>query len=83
MVTKTIERVKLSHRALLARINRRETIDHRIVKRTRPDCRDIHDLGQYYSVDLRRNMIVAKDIDLEQYGRELKVLQPYEVMAEE
>ena len=36
------------------------------------------DVGRYFVVDLKRNVVAYSDVDLEQLGRELGVLQPWE-----
>ena len=40
------------------------------------------DLGRHYVIDLRSNCVLHKDVDLEEFGRELGVLRPYEAVAE-
>ena len=41
-----------------------------------------HDLGRHYIIDLRGNVVLRKDVDIEELGRELGVLRPYEAVAE-
>ena len=79
---KTIK-VKVSDRALLARINRKLLKEDRIVKKCRPDSRSYHDLGDYYMVDLRSNGVLFhyKNLDLSKLAKELELLKPYEELA--
>jgi len=74
----TKERVPITEKALYQRINRKLKADDEVLKRARG--RLATTLGDYYTVDLQRNCIMLKDIDLEDYGRELGVLQPYETL---
>lgn len=40
-------------------------------------------VSDYYTVDLRLNAVIRKHVDLEDLGRELKVLEPYEELIQE
>jgi len=75
-------RVPVSLRALIQRINRRLVQDDEMVKATRGD-RWRGELGEFYRIDVNRNAIVEKDVDLEALGREMKALQRYERLARE
>jgi hypothetical protein len=67
----------VSKSALVARINRRLRKSREALRR----ARDVTDgqgyrypnpeLGRHYLVDLDHNFILAKDLDLEEFGREL------------
>ncbi len=69
--------VPVTLRALLQRINRRLLDDGETVRAARGD-QARKDLGDYYRLDFKRNAVVEKDVDVEQLGRKLGVLQPYE-----
>jgi hypothetical protein len=73
------QQVSVSNRALVQRINRKLRPDCEALKKARP--RWWNELGDYYIVDYNRNWIVAKDVDIEDLGRELGVLQPHETMG--
>ncbi len=75
-------RVPVSARALLQRINRRLVKDDGMVKATRGN-RWRHELGDFYTVDIKRNAIIEKDVDLEALGRKMKALQRYERLVKE
>ena len=83
---KAKRRVPVSERALVQRINRALAKDEweppPILKKTR-GARALVDLGEFYVIDQRRNLIVEKDVDLERYGRELGALEDWEELAEE
>lgn len=64
----------LSNGALILRINRRLAKDDQAVRKCRETSRDHNELGDYYVVNTSMNVIVAKQVDLEEYGRELGVL---------
>ena len=38
-------------------------------------------IGRYYILDVRRESIARRDVDIESLGRELKALQPWETIA--
>jgi hypothetical protein len=75
------KKAPVSVRALIQRLNRKLKSDDTIVKKTRPDSRAWSDLGDYYVLDLNRNLIVDRRLDvddLEKMGREKKVLADWE-----
>jgi hypothetical protein len=56
--------------------------DDQMVKTTRGRRAQL-DLGRHYVFNWRRNWIDAHHIDLESYGREYRVLEPYEHLYDE
>ena len=74
--------VPVGKRALIARINRTLKKDDEMLKATRGE-RARSDLGDYYIIDVRGNLILHKDVDLEDLGRELGVLKGVEHLEEE
>jgi len=72
--------VPIKRRALIARINRAIAPDHQLMI-TRGDVAK-SEMGEFWVRDNRRNYVARKDVDLEAYARELKVLQDYEKLAE-
>jgi hypothetical protein len=70
----------VSRRALIQRINRQlaKQDEHlRINRSTRwPE------LGTYYIVDIRRNTITVKDVDLEAKAQELSAIRDWEALTE-
>jgi hypothetical protein len=75
-------RVPVTTRALLQRINRAFQGDDEILKKSR-GMRAFLDVGEYYTVDVRRNSICRANVDPEKLGRELEVLAEWEYWAEE
>jgi hypothetical protein len=71
----------VTKRALVQRINRKLSADDEMVKAAR-GARAQQDLGDFYTVNVSRNYIVAKDVALEDLGRKLGVLKPYEALVE-
>ena len=72
-------KVKVSERALLARINRvLAKQDQKLIK-----CRErsVRDLGDYYAINVPRNVIIKKDVKLEDIGHRLAVIKPYEELG--
>jgi len=79
------DKVKVSKRALIQRINR-ILAKHDTKLHTARGDRARLDLGDYYTVDIRRDYIIDKlpsERDLEAFGRELGALMRYEEMEKE
>ena len=69
--------MKITDRALIQRINRKlKQNDEQL--RTARTARAESSIGHYFIVDVRRNVIVTHHLDLEELGRQLGVLQPWE-----
>jgi hypothetical protein len=80
---KQAQRVPVTLRALAQRINRVLAKRDEQLKTTRGGRARV-DLGDHYVIDVARNFVIAKGVDLETWGRELGVLQPWEeVVADE
>ncbi|HYC18949.1 MAG TPA: hypothetical protein VEC94_17215 [Pseudolabrys sp.] len=69
--------VAVTMRSLVKRINRKIATDREILKVSR-DATLQRQLGEFYVLELRFNGVVRKDVDPEEFGRELGVLQPWE-----
>ena len=72
----------ITMRALIQRINRKLAKEDMVLKTLRGQ-RYEHDLGRYYAVNWRTNLVSAQYVDPEQWGRELGVLAAWEVVEEE
>lgn len=68
----------VSENAAIQRINRR--LDDERVRKCGFNSRDYPNLGRFYAVNDRNN-ITAKDIDLEEWARDLGALHPRESIA--
>jgi hypothetical protein len=68
--------VPVTEKALYQRINRKLRDDGETLKRARGAAWTT--LGEYYVVNLERNYVSQHHVDLEEYGRELGALQPFE-----
>ncbi len=77
-----VKKVPVSERAILARINRKLAKSEQVVKKCRTDSRWYGECGNYYAIDLRTNCIQAKHIDLEDWAKELDVIEPFEEVSE-
>jgi hypothetical protein len=73
-------RVPVSKRAVLARVNRRLRMNGELLKRSRG--RYAADIGDYYVLDVGRNFIVRKHVDLESLAREIDALADYEQLTD-
>lgn len=69
--------VPVTMRALLQRINRALALDAEVLKTARGQRAEM-ELGQFYTIDQRRNVIVDKDVDPEALARKLGALKEYE-----
>ena len=76
------QKVKVSERALFARVDRALNKDEERLRRCRVGSRSYHELGDYYTINWRGNWIASKDVDLERLARELGVLKDYEELAQ-
>lgn len=76
------EKLKVSERALFARINRKIHDDDLVLRRCPATRRDHHNLGDYYLVNWRINGVAGKGIDLEDYGREVGALKEFEELED-
>ena len=74
-------KMKISERALLQRLNRKLAEEKLIVKKTRGE-KLVREVGDYFLLDLHRNRITEKHIDLTAMGRERGVLAAWEVVGE-
>jgi hypothetical protein len=74
--------VPVTTRALIQRLNRRLAREDQQVHAYRGG-RWESDLGRYYIVNMNRNVIVARHVNLEALGRDLEVLRPWEALAAE
>ena len=71
--------MKVTESALVKRLNRKLDKDYLSIRKSRE--RYQHDLGSYYLLDTYRNDIVDTFVDLEEMGKEYKVLHELEEVA--
>ena len=70
-------KISVSLRAVIARITRKLKPDMEQLKKCRSPKWE-SELGQYYTVDLRRNCILDRNESPDKLARKLGVLKPYE-----
>ena len=76
------EGIPVAKRALLARINRHlATKGQKLFAARSERIRAV--VGDFYLIDTDKNLHIDDHIDLEEFGRELGVLQPWEKLEEE
>ncbi len=79
------QKVRVSERALLARIQRKLNSNGQIIHKLRQPPEGVSrwfgDLGAYYTVVADGNSVGDTHINLELYAKELGVLKPYEEVA--
>ena len=69
--------VPVTERALVQRINRALRRKGQMLRQSRGE-RARTDLGDYYVIDLERNVLLLSRVNLEELARELGALQPWE-----
>ena len=80
--SKQAEKVPISKRALVQRINRKLAKDGGLLRGVRGGAA-VDRMGEYIRIDVSRSAIVEDNVDLEALGRELGVLRAYERLAED
>jgi hypothetical protein len=69
------KKMPVSERAVYQRINRKLAKQGQLLKALRhPDL----DVGKYYIIDVRRNILLRKQVNLENAARELGLLAQWE-----
>ena len=84
----TKQKVGISERALIQRINRKLKSDNQklCTQRYWRDGSNLYEnsnLGRYYVIDVYRNYVVDHHVDIEDMGRKLGVFAPWEELAQE
>jgi hypothetical protein len=80
--TKAAQKIAVSERALIGRINRKLRDDDEVLKTSRSEAAR-REYGPYYILNTRMNIIPGyARIDLEELARELECLQPWEELAQ-
>src|SRR5689334_12104789 len=79
--TQETSKIPVSQRALLARINCELAKKGEKMRRCPQGSRWFRDLGPFFVLNVRRNIITAKDCDLATWGRDLGCLEPYEELS--
>ena len=75
------QRVGVTESALIQRLNRKLKADGAKLKTARSEGVE-RDVGRYFIVDVQRNFIAIQHVDLEELGRKLEVLKPWEEVAQ-
>lgn len=75
-----MSKVSVTSRALIQRINRAIAAKDEILKKSRGAIAE-QDLGAYFVIDASRNIVLWKEVDLEQFGREVGALKEYEELC--
>ena len=78
-MSKKQTKVPVSLRAVIQRVQRKLEAKGEMLKGAR-DGAAMADLGKFYTIDVKRNCIVHRDIDIEQFAREVGALKAWEVV---
>jgi hypothetical protein len=71
-------KVIVSERAILQRINRVLSKEGEMLKKSRPAYQT--EIGDFYLIDLERNFVIKKDVDIEALARKKGVLAGWETL---
>ncbi|ACO77994.1 hypothetical protein AvCA_17810 [Azotobacter vinelandii CA] len=71
-------KVKVTERALLARINRLLRQDNQQLCRCREGSRAYAELGDFYALDTARDVVMARHVDLAMWARDMGILPDWE-----
>ncbi|GAB3479353.1 hypothetical protein [Azotobacter salinestris] len=71
-------KVKVTERALLARINRALRKDNQQLCRCREDSQGYAELGDFYAMDTAQDVVMARHVDLAMWARDLGILPDWE-----
>jgi hypothetical protein len=75
-------KVPVTKRALVQRLSRALAKEGEGLRKSRGTQAHL-DVGEYYAFDLSKNVITRKHFDLEELGRKLGVLEPFEALSDE
>jgi hypothetical protein len=70
-------KIKVSERAVLARVNRKLSHDNEALRKYRGNNKP----AEYFHLDITHNSILSECVELEDFARDCKVLAPYEVIV--
>ena len=73
-----MNKVKVSERAVLQRLNRALQPSGRLVKRCKVSSRYYGELGDFYAIDTGTNAVHTKHLDLATWAAEMMVLKVFE-----
>jgi hypothetical protein len=72
----------VSRQALIARVNRRLAKQNESLRRCPENRRDYRTLGDFYILDISRNAVLAKHVDLQKLAKKLGSLKPGERLSD-
>jgi hypothetical protein len=76
------ERVPVSLRAVIQRINRKLSPEEKVLKIARSQ-RTADVMGWYYTIDANGGWVIRKWVDIKQFAHELGVLKPWEELEDD
>ena len=72
------QKVQVRERALTQRINRALAKRGEKLLKAKQGSKKCQQVGEYYIIDISRNVVTGQHIDIEKLGRDLGTLKPYE-----
>jgi hypothetical protein len=80
-MAKRIQKIPISMRALIARINRKLRPDDEVLRAAR-GARAKQEFGGFYIINRNRELIVAHHVDPEDMGRKLNAMREWEQLVQ-
>ena len=74
------DKVTIQLRALIQRINRKLKPD-RVLKSSRRSAAMMHELGEYYVLDVKRRKVVERNVNLIRLAQEVGAIDGWEELA--
>ena len=72
------QKVLVRARALTQRINRKLAKRGEKLLKAKQGSKKFQQMGEYYTIDITRNVVTGEHIDIEKLGRDLGAMKPYE-----
>ena len=72
------QKVLVRARALTQRINRKLANQGERLLKAKQGSKKCQQVGEYYTIDISRNVVTGEYIDIEKLGRDLGTMKPYE-----
>lgn len=79
----TVEKIPVSEKALMARVNRKLAKDGERILKSREGSRLRGNVGDFYLLDVSRNTVLNTHIELGHFAKQRGILRDYETVVSE
>jgi hypothetical protein len=79
----TVEKIPVSEKALMARVNRKLAREGERILKSREGSRLRGNVGEFYLLDVNRNTVTGTHMELEHVAKEVGALRDYEQVVYE